>query len=937
MMKILFFAGFLTLSALVAQAQTFTIRGTISDDQNTGLPGATLLLLHPNDSTMLGFGITTPTGNFEVQNLQRRNYLMRITYIGFVTRYLSVAPPEGAALDMGVLKLETERTLLGEVVVAQERVHMRLRGDTIEYDALAFNPRPNEVVEDVLKRMPGMEVQSDGNVVAQGETVSRVLVNGREFFGRDPRMATQNLPADAVERVQVFDRRSEQAQFTGIDDGERERTINLELRENRRIGTFGNSSLAYGTENRFQGRTNINHFDAKGQLSILGMGNNVNQTGFSIGEFLNFSGGMQGFGGGGGGGMQMTVTRGGGGSDIPLSFDGRPSTNGLMTSWAGGVNFNRRLGAKTELTASYFYNQLGHDLTQELERENFMPAGNFFFDQNSNQESRNYNHRLNLRLLHQFSENSSLLFTSNSTLNSTESEAQSRSENLNHQSALQNRSFQTSIADGNRNNVDASLLWRQRLGKPGRTFTSQINFSVNNNNTEGYLEALNEFFLPALVQQQLFQNNFQNSANRNFGGNVTYTEPIAPNMFLEANYRISFNHNEVDQTVYDIIGQNEVLNQQLSNIFDNTFLFQRGGINYRLTGENFNLTLGTNVQFSTLTGNILTTNQEIQRQSTHFLPVLRFNYQFTSTRRLSLDYTTNVQEPSVQQLQPFVDNRDPLNIFMGNPNLKSSYRHRLALRFNSFNPLNNFGFFAFLSADYVGNAITNAVSVDPQLVRTIIPVNVDQNLNIRSNANVNMSFTPIKSRLSGGLSYNFIQSVNILNNVNQQISNNILGFNTRFSFIPNDNFEASLTANINQQLTQYEFRTLEQAFLNQTFGTDISWRFLNYFRLGANFSYQMFEGRTAEFDRNIPMLDFFISRSFLRGNAGELRLSGFNLLNQNLGVMQSVDANFIQRQVTNSLGQYFLLTFTYSLNQAMNMFDGAQRQGGGRGMRMIMH
>ncbi|HAJ98760.1 MAG TPA: TonB-dependent receptor, partial [Bacteroidales bacterium] len=250
MMKILFFAGFLTLSALVAQAQTFTIRGTISDDQNTGLPGATLLLLHPNDSTMLGFGITTPTGNFEVQNLQRRNYLMRITYIGFVTRYLSVAPPEGAALDMGVLKLETERTLLGEVVVAQERVHMRLRGDTIEYDALAFNPRPNEVVEDVLRRMPGMEVQSDGNVVAQGETVSRVLVNGREFFGRDPRMATQNLPADAIERVQVFDRRSEQAQFTGIDDGERERTINLELRENRRIGTFGNSSLAYGTENR---------------------------------------------------------------------------------------------------------------------------------------------------------------------------------------------------------------------------------------------------------------------------------------------------------------------------------------------------------------------------------------------------------------------------------------------------------------------------------------------------------------------------------------------------------------------------------------------------------------------------------------------------------------------------------------------------------------
>jgi len=930
---------FLVITGFASQAQPFVLQGKITGSDQSGLPGATILLLNPADSTMLNFGITGPEGDFAIQNIQRRNYLLRITYIGYLTRFFDLHPPDGSSLDMGVIVLESEQRVLREVVVAQERVQMRMRGDTIEYDALAFAPRPNEMVEDMLKRMPGMEVQSDGNVLAQGETVQRVLVDGREFFGRDPRMATQNLPAQAVSKVQVFDQRSEQAQFTGIDDGERERTLNLELREEHRIGTFGNSSLAYGTENRFQGRTNINHFDAKGQISILGMANNVNQTGFSIGEFLNFSGGPQNFGGGGGGGgMQVTITAGGGGSEIPISFDGRPSTNGLMTSWAGGLNFSRDLTDNTEITASYFYNQLGQDLTQELERENFMPAGNFFFDQNSNQDNKNFNHRLNLRLEHEFNPSSSLILRANTTFNRTQTEAHSFSQTLNALGSAQNESTQVNNAQGGRHNLDASLLWRQRLNKPGRTVTAGLNFASVGNEQDGSLEAENQFFGTNPLVQNLFQTNFQWSANRTFGANATYTEPISGNMFLEANYRVSHNFNEVDQQVYDMILSEPVLNQQLTNKFHNTYLFQRAGVNYRLVGERYNLTLGTNVQFSDLEGVILTNNQQINRSYTHLLPVLRFNYEFSSVRRLNFDYTSNVQEPSLLQLQPLVDNRDPLNIYQGNPDLKPSNRHRASLRFSSFNPINNFGFFSFLSADLVRNAITNAVNIDDQLIRTISPVNVGQTMSIRANLNVNLSFPVIKSRLSAGSTLSHSQNVNILNNVEQQIRNNILSGNTRLSFRPTDDFEVGLTASVNQQLTAYEFRTLEQAFLNQTYGSDLTWTFLRNFRIGSNFSYQIYQGRTAEFDRNIPMLDVFLAGSFLRGNAGELRLSGFNVLNQNLGVTQNVDANFIQRQVTNSLGRYFLLTFTYSLNQALNTFDGANRPGQGRGgMRIMMH
>ncbi len=930
-MQRFFFSFLLIFFTLGVQAQPFSLKGKINDPDNAGLPNATVLLLNPGDSTMVNYALSNLNGNFEIHNLARREYLMRITYIGFATYFQKIIPPEGNVLDLGEIRLENERVTLIEVMVQEERIPMRVRNDTIEYDALAFKPLPNEVVEDLLKRLPGIEVQSDGGVVAQGETVRRVLVDGKEFFGRDPKMATQNLPADAVSKVHVFDQRSEQALFTGIDDGQRERTINLELKENRKEGLFGNTSLAYGTEERFQGKTNINRFDNKGQISILGMGNNVNQTGFSMGDYLNFSGGAQSLLGGGGGTMQITMNS----ASIPISFDGRPATNGLMTSWAGGANVNRKLGEKTEVTASYFYNQLGHDVSQSLERENFLPSGNFFFDQQSLQDNRNFNHRLNLRLDHKFSEASSLLFTANTSANKTESTQQSFSTTLNAEGFMQNSSQQATDSEGQRLSLETSLLWRQRLNKPGRTLTAGINFSTLDNDQDANLEALNRFFGNNPYDELLLQYSTLENMNNSMGANATYTEPLGNRRFLEANYRITRNFNEVDQQVFDIEDALQIENERLTNKYNNTYLFQRAGLNLNQNRDRYNITLGTNLQITSLRGNIITSNQKINKDYTHVLPVLRFNYEFSNSRRLMANYETSVQEPSILQLQPLIDNRDPLNLYVGNPELKPSYRHRATFRFNTFNPLTSFGFFTFLTADYVKNAITNATSIDEQLVRTITPVNVKDNMSVRANVNVNVGLSKIKSRFQVGSTITHSQSVNILNGLEQDIANNILGGNARFTFRPGDNFEASLTANINQQLTKYEFSDLEQAFLNQTYGSEVSWTFLKDWRIGSGFRYQIYEGRTEAFDRKIPMLDFSLSRSFLKGNAGELKLSGYNILNQDLGVTQSADANYIQRQVTNSLGSYFLLSFTYSLNRSLNVLDGAHRPGGG-GMR-IMH
>ena len=917
------------MAGLSVAAQSFSLKGQLVDAGGARLPNATTLLLHAADSTMAGYALSDRDGLFAINNIARGGYILRVSYVGYALKLLPIDPPAGPILDLGKIVMEDEQKILGEVTIQGERISMFIRGDTIEYDALAFGARPNEVVEDLLKRMPGIEIDSDGTIRAQGEQVRRVLVDGREFFGRDPQMATQNLPADAISRVHVFDERSEQSRFTGIDDGERERTMNLELKEDRRQGMFGNSSLGYGPDSRFQGRSNINHFNSQGQFSVLAMGNNLNQQGFSIAEYMNFSGGVQSIVGGGGA-IQMNM----GGGGLPINADGRPGSNGIMTSWAGGFNMSRKLGEGSDLTGSYFYNQLDHQIEQQLERENYMPGGSYDFSQFSTQDNANYNHRLNLRLEHTISESSSVLLTFNGSLNNSNSLRFNDSQTYNFTGGLQNSSEQFNESDRQSLNMQSSLLWRQRLSRPGRTLTARLNVSADESNQFRNMEALNRFYREQLIEERILQDNLQDNISRSIGTNLTYTEPLGNKRFLELNYRLTVNRNEVNQEVFDLVDGQPVVNDLLTNIYNNDQLYHRGGLNVLVNRDVYNFTMGVYLQTTSLKGQLVSLDDvAISGQFTSILPLVRFNYDFNSFRRLSMNFETNVQEPRIQQLQPLVDNRDPLNIYVGNPDLEPSYRNRLTVRFNSFNPLSNFGFFMFASADYVLDAITNSVFMDENLIRTIMPVNTKNNLNLMGNANMNFRISPIHTRIMLGATITRMQSTNILNDATQRITNNMLSGNLRYNFSPGDQFEASLSAMLNRQLTAYEFSTLEQAYLNQTYSAELNWRFLEHYRLGGGFRYQLYEGRTSDFDRKIPMLDFSFSRRFLKNNSGELSLTGYNLMNRNLGVSQRVDTNFLEQQVTNSLGRYFLLSFTYSLNQNLNLFGG---QGRGGGMR-IMH
>jgi len=376
MTKILF-SSILVCLSISLFGQSLDLTGKVLGQDKEPLVSATVVVLSQADSTLVSFGLTDSEGRYKIQDLIYDAYILQVTYLGYqqYTEHITVDSNTSATQDAIVLKLSSNQ--IEQIEIEGEHVPIQVKKDTLEYNAAAFQTQPNEVVEDLLKKLPGVEVDDDGTITAQGEEVQKVTVDGKKFFGDDPTIATRNLPADAVNKVQIFDEKSEAAQFSGVDDGEREKTINLELKEDRRQGQFGTIEAGYGTDNRYKGRLSLNRFSTKTQISAIGNFNNINEQGFSSRDFISF---MQGVGfRGGRNGLNIN--------------DGL--SNGFVTTNAGGLNINYDISSKVDFTASYFLNDISNDIESIVARENFGRGASFFDNENSVESNSSINHRIN--------------------------------------------------------------------------------------------------------------------------------------------------------------------------------------------------------------------------------------------------------------------------------------------------------------------------------------------------------------------------------------------------------------------------------------------------------------------------------------------------------------------------------------------------------------
>lgn len=908
-------------------AQKLTVKGHLKDTTGIALPSATVMLLSAKDSSLVNFGMTAADGGFEIRNLARQDYILKITYLSYATHMQKITPGTGDQVDVGDVRMQPEARRLGEITV-EDDAPVRVKRDTIEFNAKVFKTNENAVVEDLLKKLPGVEVDNDGTIRAQGEQVKRVTVDGKDFFGSDPKLATRNLPADAISKVQVFDKKSDQALFSGVDDGQREKTINLELKEEKRNGAFGTLQGGVGTDDRYLAKASINRFRKQEQLSFLGMANNINEQGFGIDDYMSFTGGSQQLAAGGGGPVRISV---GANNQSGVSLNQGGRTSGIMTNYAGGINYNKNLTKNTELSTSYFYNHLDHDLLQTTERINFAPSGDLTFNQNSRQQNTNTNHRVNAILDHKIDSLNSLKFTTNLTYNETDTDESSTSENLATDGTLLNDNEKRTIASGTSVTVNSTLLWRHRFAKKGRTFSANAQLNVTDSDRKGSIDALTNYYTKEEGGEQTLQTNDQTTNTLTYSGNLSYTEPLGGRKYLEATYSYRANLNDVEKNVYDVNGGEPLFSDSLSNRYNSNYQYHRGGLNFRLNRSNYTVTVGTSIQQTFLDGELKLSNTTISKSYRNILPVARFNYDFTSTRHLRFDYETSMTEPTIQQLQPVVDNSDPLNLSVGNPELRPAYAHNVRLNYIMFNPSAFVNFFGFADITYTKNAITTSQSYTEESVRISKPVNVDNTLRLSGNATLGFPIQKLNSRFSISATASQQKGVNVIDDLQSTIAQNTLGGRLRYDYRFKEIFDISLSANISRQSTTYEFdASSDQLYYNNTYMAEGNVHFLNnMYLLSSSLEYLTYESKTNDYSQSIPFLNIAVSRYFLKAKSGELKLSVNNLLNKSTGVSQTADVNYFQRQVTNSLGRYYMITFIYSLNKQLNPMGAIRPPGGG--------
>lgn len=923
-------------------SQTHTLRGVLQDSTQAPLEMATVMLLHPQDSSLLFFTRSQPGGGFEFKNLNNGNYLLRATYFGYenLQRPVQINAADPGEVSLGILPMQVKNTLLGEVQVTGEANPVTIKNDTIEYNAGSFKVKENSVVEDLLKKLPGVEVERDGTVKAQGEEVKNVLVDGKKFFGNDPKIATQNLPADAVDKVQVFDKKSDQAVFSGIDDGQREKTINLDLKEDKKNGWFGQASAGGGSDVkespndfRYEGRTNLNRFKPKQQISLLGMANNVNQAGFSIDDYMAFSGAMRQMMGGGG--MVRLQFSSDGNNDVPLDFGGQ--NEGFLKTWAGGLNFNQEYGKKYtgDLNTSYFYTQTDRDYARNTNRESFLPNGNFLSNESSTQNSSADNHRLNMTLDQKIDSFNSVQLTSAFIYSLSNTNTTSTAQTLAAGGQPVNDGKRSYQSDATGANWTGGLLYRHKFNKKGRTFSTNLTAGLNNSTSESSSFSENRFFddgnQPArkdtIDQNQDFKNDVLN-----LGARATFTEPLGKRRYLELSYNYSLAESRADKDVYDRVAGERNYNPLLSNAYTNRFDYHRAGAGFRINRKSWNGSTGLDLQTATLDGEVTSgQGQPVRQTFQHLLPRLDFNYDFTDSKHLRFGYTTDINAPTVQQLQPVPDFSDPLNITEGNPSLKPEYVHNGNVSYMQFNPETMRSFFSMLFLTYTKDRIVNAQSVDSFFVRRYRPVNVASDYRLFGNIAFGLPWKKAKSRFNLRTEGAVNRGLNLINDTENFTTGLQLSQSLSWDFTPAEWINLSAQAEVSWNQTSYSIdKSFNQDYLRQTYTGELNLELPKNWTFNTSLDVVSNTGLSQGYDQAIPIWNAGISKFFLKSKRGELTLAVHDLLNRNVGINRTANLNYVEDVRTASLGRYATLKFTYALNK----MGGPGWNGGGPGIRM---
>jgi hypothetical protein len=925
LLALLVIAGLLV--GIQAKSQTVTIEGTVMDSTiKKTLTSATVALAHAKDSSLISFTRADEDGFFQFKNVESGKYLLSISYIGYQHLWLGIKVGSTAKLSLGNIYL-ADASQMSTVTVTARRPPVVINGDSIEFNSENFKTVPNAVVEDMLKKMPGIEVDKGGAITVNGKSVTKVYVNGKEFFTGDPKMATKNLPADAVDKIQVYDRKSDQAMFTGIDDGNEETAINIKTKKDRKQSTFGKINGSAGVPGRFDGQGNVNRINNDEQFSLIGTANNTNRQAFSNGDMANFSGGG---GGRGGGGMTIMVNGGGGGTDA--------NSQGVANTYSLGGNYSNILNdKKMDFNVNANASDINRNNISNSYTQNLTPGNLFNRSSYSNSTSRSQQIKLGMTIDNKVSETFSYKYTPSISTQHNTSDGISSSTTMLPDGTLTNATNTKSSSVTDAYNISNTLLLRKKFEKKGRTISSTITQGYNNSlsNSSQYT---NQLFYTAGVKTKdslLDQQNKRKGISESYSANIVYTEPLGKKSLLEVNTFLNKNIGTSSKRVFDKGATNglyDVLNTRLTNEYNSDYTYSGAGMNYRLNQKKYNFSTGVSFQDAYLNGENTTASTKIKHDFKDILPSAMFVYNFSQTQNFRLQYRTSTNQPSLTQLQPVLDQSNINNQTIGNPDLKRSYTNNINLSYFSSKILAQRNFFALLNAQVINNSIVNYDSVLPSRVILSKPVNVNGAYRVNGSMNYGFGIKKIYSRFNFGINGGVNNNISYANGLQNTTLVKSVGPSFTYTYALDEVMDVNLSARHSYSNTNNALNpALNTNYVTRVYGADVT----NYLPfeivLNQSLNYTINEGRAAGYNTSVPIYNASISKFFMKNKRAELKISAFDILNKNVGVSRNVSQNQIVDQSYNVINQYFLIGFTYSLQKS-----GLTGGNGGGGTRMTI-
>jgi hypothetical protein len=907
------------ISSTVFAQNPNSIKGIVADTANfSRLQNATISVLNAKDSTLYKFTRAAENGTFSIPSMKKGNFILLLTYpnyADFVTTF--DLTEEKNSLDFKLINMNSKAKLLNEVLIKGRATAIRVKGDTTEFNAGSYTIQPNDKVEDLLKKLPGIQIDAQGKITAQGKAVEKVLVDGEEFFGDDPTLVTKNLRADMVDKVQLFEKSSDQAAFTGVDDGQKAQTLNIKLKEDKKQGYFGKVDAGYGTDDFYQIQAMINKFKNKEKIAAYFTSSNTGKTGLGWNDAGRF---------GAGGNMEITddgmmmIT-----SSDDLDGGGSYWGEGIPKANSGGLHYeNKWNGDKESINTNYKAGGLNVKTNKNTLNQNNLPTGIINTNSDNITESDMFRQKIDATYNIKLDTSSNLKVIIDGTLKNTENDSDFSSTALRGDNSLLNTSERSTSNNGKQQLFNLNALYTRKLKKPGRNYSLNLTNAYSNSNSDGLLQSNNNFYDENGVStrneviDQLKENDI--TTNR-LATNFTFTEPMSKFFSLVANYGLSLTSNNSHRRAFDATAPNvyNQLNPEFSNHFEADQLINQVGAIFSYKKGKTVINFGTKTSFVNFDQTELYSNQNFNRNFTNWLPQASYQYKFSAQKSLRINYNGSTTQPTVSQLQPVRINDDPLNIPEGNPLLKPAYNNRFNINYNTYKVLSDQNFYVSASASFTQDQIVSSNTTDSEGRTIFKSVNLESNVPFSANSYLGFSrkvsflwdlSVGLDLNMSGSKFFNYVNNqLNATTNVNAGPSINLNKYGEKgqfyFSFGPQyTSQEASLQKQINN--TGWGYR----GYL------DLQRKLPKKITISANSQYS-YQPSSAAFSSSFEQLiiNATVTKGFLKDEKLKMVLSANDILNQNRGFRRTASGNAIVQTSYNNISRYFMFSLIWDFNK----------------------